>query len=81
MKSRFHTLAMSGIISILVGGLGLNIPEASAHENKLYNIGNKDYWITVGSINEPVFVDDKSGAEVFIKAADTSSPLDSNARQ
>jgi len=81
MKSRFHTLAMSGIISILVGGLGLNIPEASAHENRLYNIGNKDYWITVGSINEPVFVDDKSGAEVFIKAADTSSPLDSNARQ
>ncbi|MDP9305685.1 MAG: hypothetical protein M3O68_05005 [Thermoproteota archaeon] len=50
-------------------------------ENRLYNIGNKDYWITVGSINEPVFVDDKSGAEVFIKAADTSSPLDSNARQ
>ena len=59
----------------MVGGLASNIPEASAHENRLYNIGNKDYWITVGSINEPVFVDDKSGAEVFIKAADTSSPL------
>jgi len=63
----------------LVGGLASNIPEASAHENRLYNIGNKDYWITVGSINESVFVDDKSGAEVFIKAADTSSPLNSNA--
>lgn len=63
----------------MVGGLASNIPEASAHENRLYNIGNKDYWITVGSINEPVFVDDKSGAEVFIKAAYTSSPLNSNA--
>jgi hypothetical protein len=48
MKIRFHTLAMSGIISILVGGLASNIPEVSAHENRLYNIGNKDYWITVG---------------------------------
>jgi hypothetical protein len=41
MKSRFHTLAMSGIISILVGGLGLNIPEASAHENRKQTI---QYW-------------------------------------
>jgi hypothetical protein len=48
MKIRFHTLAMSGIISILIGGLASNIPEASIHENRLYNIGNKEYWITVG---------------------------------
>ena len=48
MKIRFHTLAMSDIISILIGGLASIIPEASVHENGLYNIGNKDYWITVG---------------------------------
>ena len=50
MKIRFHTLAMSDMISILIGGLASNIPEASVHENRLYNIGNKDYWITVGWI-------------------------------
>ena len=38
----------------------------------------KDYWITVGSINEPVFVDDK-GAEAFISLADPSDSLNSDA--
>jgi len=45
----------------------------------LYTIGDQDYWITVGSIGEPVFVDDKSGAEAFIRVADPSNPLDRNA--
>ncbi len=69
---------MTGLLSVLVGGLDNNIEETSAHESRLYNIGNKDYWITVGSIGEPVFVDDKSGAEVFIKTADQSNLLDRN---
>ena len=78
MKTKF-SLILTGLISIMIGGFSSTLEDASAHENRLYNIGNKDYWITVGSINEPVFVDDKSGAEVFVKAADPSNPLDSNA--
>ena len=79
MKTKFRLTILTGILTILVGGLNCTLEEASAHENRLYSIGNKDYWITVGSINEPVFVDDKSGAEVFVKTADPSNPLDSNA--
>ncbi|MGI0022346.1 MAG: hypothetical protein ACRD9Q_05735 [Nitrososphaeraceae archaeon] len=40
MKNKVHTLTMSGIISILVGELASTLPEASAHKNRLYNIGN-----------------------------------------
>lgn len=78
MKTKFQFLLIS-LLTILVGSVNSTLEDASAHENRLYNIGNKDYWVTVGSINEPVFVDDKSGAEVFVKAADQSNPLDSNA--
>jgi hypothetical protein len=49
------------------------------HESRLYTIGNEDFWITVGSINEPVYVDNKSGAEVFVRMADPANPLDRNA--
>ena len=79
MKNNFRLTLLTGILTILVGGLNSTLQDTSAHENRLYSIGNKDYWITVGSIGEPVFVDDKSGAEVFVKTADPSSPLDSNA--
>ena len=78
MKIKFQAMILTSILSILIGGLTL-IQNSSAHESRLYNIGNQDYWITVGSINEPVFVDDKSGAEVFIRTADPSNPLDRNA--
>ena len=79
MKTRFQIIFLTTLISILVGGSISAAHDVLAHESRLYNIGNKDYWITVGSINEPVFVDDKSGAEVFIRTADPSNPLDRNA--
>jgi hypothetical protein len=79
MKTKIRNIILTSLLSILVGVLNSVIQDTSAHENRLYSIGNKDYWITVGSINEPVFVDDKSGAEVFVKTADPSNPLDSNA--
>lgn len=79
MKTKIRNIILTSLLSILVGVLNSVFQDTSAHENRLYSIGNKDYWITVGSINEPVFVDDKSGAEVFVKTADPSNPLDSNA--
>jgi hypothetical protein len=80
MKTKYPFMILTSLLTILVGG-GLNsmLQDTSAHENRLYSIGNKDYWITVGSINEPVYVDDKSGAEAFIRSADPSNPLDRNA--
>jgi len=60
------------------GLYSITMQNVFAHESRLYSIGNKDYWITVGSIGEPVFVDDKSGAEAFISTADPANPLDSD---
>src|SRR5437870_4471235 len=36
---------------------------AFAHENHVYRIGEKTYQFTVGSLNEPVTVDDKTGLD------------------
>jgi hypothetical protein len=78
MKTR--SIVLSIIITTLFGALySVEVKNASAHESRLYSIGNQDYWITVGSIGEPVYVDDKSGAEAFISKADPTNPLDSNA--
>ena len=66
------------IATILVFSSVLASQKVFAHEERLYTIGDKDYWITVGSINEPVFIDDKSGAEAFIALADPADPLNSD---
>jgi hypothetical protein len=71
-------LFTSAVLGILISSV-IMMQTAVAHESRLYNIGGKDYWIAVGSINEPVHVDDKSGAEAFISLADTSDPLNSDA--
>ena len=73
-KFVYTTVVFGILISIMIP-----IQTAVAHENRLYNIGGKDYWIAVGSVNEPVYVDDKSGAEAFISLADKSDPLNSDA--
>jgi hypothetical protein len=71
-------LFTSAVLGIVISSL-IIMQTAGAHESRLYNIGGKDYWIAVGSISEPVYVDDKSGAEAFISLADTSAPLNSDA--
>ena len=70
---------MAILTAIMMSSSMLAVSNAYAHEGRLYSIGDKDYWISVGSINEPVFVDDKSGAEAFVSLADPSDPLNSDA--
>jgi hypothetical protein len=41
------------------------VHSASAHQKQLLSIGDKDYLFVVGNANEPVFIDDKSGVELF----------------
>ena len=74
-KSLPQVLALA---TVLVFSSVLATQNVIAHEERLYTIGDKDYWITVGSINEPVFIDDKSGAEAFIALADPADPLNSD---
>lgn len=40
---------------------------ASAHEHQMFNIGGRMYAFTVGSLNEPLVVDDKSGVDLRIE--------------
>jgi hypothetical protein len=49
------------------------------HETRLYTIGDRDYFFTVGSINEPVYVDDRSGVELFASWPDPTDPRNSDA--
>ena len=39
---------------------------ASAHEHQEFKIGTKYYQFTVGSLNEPVAVDDKTGVDLRV---------------
>lgn len=50
-----------------------------AHERQLFNIGGKQYLFVVGSLNEPVSVDDKTGLDLRIKEADPKTPMESGA--
>lgn len=77
MKKRSLAAAIM-IAAMLVTSSVLASQRTFAHEERLYTIGDKDYWITVGSMNEPAFVDDKSGAEAFIAIADPADPLNSD---
>lgn len=49
----------------------LSAAPAFAHEQQVFRVGGKEYTFVVGSLGEPVFVDDKSGVDLRV----TRSPL------
>lgn len=51
----------------------------SAHETQVFKIGNQTYLVKVGTLNEPVAVDDKSGVDLWVKTADPADPTNFNA--
>lgn len=79
MKNK--NLAVTSIVSISIvlifASIGLH--SVSGHERRLYTIGDQDYLFVVGSINEPVYVDDRSGVEVFAWWPDPADPMKSQA--
>lgn len=52
---------------------------ASAHERQVFNIGGVDYLFVVGSLGEPVVVDDKTGIDLRVKIADPKDPTNASA--
>ncbi|MBU6431117.1 MAG: hypothetical protein KGJ58_03230 [Patescibacteria group bacterium] len=52
---------------------------ASAHEEQVIRIGDKDYLFVIGSLNEPVIVDDKTGIDLRVFLSDPSNPSDPKA--
>lgn len=74
-------LAVTSVLSIsmvlILASIGLH--SAAGHERRLYTIGDQDFLLVVGSMNEPAFVDDKSGVEVFAWVPDPADPMNSRA--
>ena len=65
-KSNISTLIGVLALAALVSFVPVTMPQAFAHQRQLYTIGNQDYLIVIGSLNEPIFVDDKSGVELRV---------------
>lgn len=72
-------ICMKKIISFAVLFVSLAyFQTALAHERQVFRIENKDYLFIVGSLNEPAYVDDKSGVDLRVLAADPSDPGNSS---
>jgi hypothetical protein len=71
------TIATAAIIVLSSTGILQNV--AFAHQRQLFTIGDKDYLFVVGSIGEPLYVDQKSGVELFAYWPDPSDPVNSQA--
>ncbi|MDQ2684922.1 MAG: hypothetical protein M3Y25_03640 [Thermoproteota archaeon] len=52
---------------------------SDAHQRALYNINGQDYLFVIGSLNEPVSVDDKTGVDFKATYPDPANPTDSRA--
>jgi hypothetical protein len=50
-----------------------------AHQRQLFTIGKTDYLFVVGSLNEPIFLDDKTGVDFAAYSPDPNDPVDSKA--
>jgi hypothetical protein len=77
MQTVFSAIA-TGTLLLLFTSLA-NMQFALAHQSQLFTIGDKDYLFEVGSLNEPIFVDDKSGVEFAAYRPNATDPLNSEA--
>jgi hypothetical protein len=77
-KSNVSALTTAIALAILVSFVSVT-PHAFAHQRQLFTIGGQDYLIVIGSLNEPIFVDDKSGVDLRVLRADPNNPMNSSA--
>jgi hypothetical protein len=74
-------LCLKNSLFVLVFFVAFSIfPEfVLAHERQVIEIGNEEYLFVIGSLNEPVVVDDKSGIDLRVMLADQDDPGNSSA--
>jgi hypothetical protein len=60
MRIKFF-FALASVASLL------SAAPALAHEHQEFRIGGKEYEFTIGSLNEPVYVDDKTGVDMRVE--------------
>ena len=74
-------LSIVSIITLsLILSLVLQPQFAFAHEKQLLSINGKPYLLVVGSIGEPVYINDKSGVELFAYIPDSNDPLSEDSK-
>jgi hypothetical protein len=76
--SALSTATATLALAVLISFLSVT-PQAFAHERQLYTIAGQDYLFVVGSLNEPIFVDDKTGVYLRVLTPDPNDPMNSNA--
>jgi len=78
-KTKVPSVIAALAVAILISFVSVSTPQAFAHQRQLYTIGDQDYLIVIGSLNEPIFVDDKSGVDLRVLRADPNNPMNSSA--
>lgn len=54
------------VFAMILALLLVSMNSASAHETRQYMIGNQHFQFVVGSLNEPIAVDDKTGVDLTV---------------
>ncbi len=73
-SSFFTSASMKKIYASLATGMLLCTPlTAFAHETQEFKIGDHSYSFVVGSLNEPMIVDDKSGVDLTVTRLDAAA--------
>jgi len=68
-------------IAAAIAALALWAVPTMAHQRQLLQIGNTDYLVVVGFINEPVYTGDKSGIDLLIMLPDPADPTEARAQE
>jgi hypothetical protein len=81
LKPKFIVITRAAAAAILVlSSIGIVMQNvAFAHQRQLFTIGDKDYLFVVGSLGEPLYVDQKSGVDFSAFWPDPSDPVNSRA--
>jgi hypothetical protein len=78
-NNKFPSLVVITVmITLLVSSYSIH-QNVYAHQRQLFTIDNTDYLFVVGSLNEPIFVDDKSGVDFAAYSPDPNDPVNSKA--
>jgi len=76
---RTKNLVWIGVIAMVSIVMAPILQVADAHQRALFAINGKDYLFVIGSLNEPIFVDDKTGVEFRGIWPNSTDPTNSNA--
>jgi hypothetical protein len=76
MTRLIRSLALAGFV---FGGLLLVPSGVHSHQRQLLQVGQSDYLLVVGSLNEPIYTGDKTGVDLTVLVPDPADPMDSRA--